>query len=877
MKSIRHISAAAGVLTLAAVAALTSAASQNSSVSPEAPVASADTIRITKLAASKPAQVLLPSTPDSLTASENAFSADEILDGIIPPKSVDLHEYEADYTTMLPDADGRYLLSKPMQNSDGNSEAVAVQKLRTRIRPDGFFKGELLISTHGAAKAYINGKEVASKSALDSVAKDFSADFTLEPHCDALIEIHSLSSSKAGKPSLSAAIVPDAESRSVTLKMDPSLKTLFNIFSISAGPRIESAQPSPDGKYLLIKSSYSADGDQKDYSVSVQEAATGKIVAEEVPTDASWLSHSDATLYYDEDLNGGLFRIRTLEIPSLKRNVLANNLPESAAGYVLSPDNKFIVYYTDVKGEADTGVMGRVKSLDDRQPGKRDRSYLSMMNLDDRISRPLTYGGVTTYMLDISNDSRRILYYTTRETPDQFPFYDVKLIDMDVQTLKADTIPGIESSFYGALYSPDAKKLLVLAGPNAFDGVGLNAGSHEWGNDFDIQAYIYDIANHDVRPMTCDFNPSITSDAIWNPADGIIYFRAQKGYDACLYTLDPKSGEIKEIPTAVDFVRNYGVSTRKANTLAYTGMSYDYMGRAYEYALKSGKTRLIADPMADALAGINLGGSEPFTFTASDGTEIEGTITFPPDFDPSKKYPMITYYYGGTTPNTHTNHSPYTPNLFASRGYIVYSVNPSGTIGYGQEFSARHVNAWGDRTADDIIEGVKAVCEKYPQVKKDKIGCIGASYGGFMTQLLQTKTDIFAAAVSHAGISNITSYWGEGYWGYSYNAVAAARSYPWNNPKLFTENSPLFHADKIHTPLLLLHGNQDTNVPIGESIQLYNALKILGRPVEFITVDKQNHIIMDFQKRREWHATIMAWFERWLKDDPRWWNSIYKD
>ena len=207
---------------------------------------------------------------------------------------------------------------------------------------------------------------------------------------------------------------------------------------------------------------------------------------------------------------------------------------------------------------------------------------------------------------------------------------------------------------------------------------------------------------------------------------------------------------------------------------------------------------------------------------------------------------------------------------------MVYVLNPSGTTGYGQEFSARHVNAWGDRTADEIIYGVKEFCKAHPFVDDKKIGCMGASYGGFMTQLLQTKTDIFAAAVSHAGISDITSYWGEGYWGYSYNSVAAARSYPWNNPKLFTEHSPLFNADKIHTPLLLLHGTVDTNVPIGESIQLYNALKILGRDVEFITVEGSDHVVVDFAKRKEWHATIMAWFEKWLKDDPRWWNSIYE-
>ena len=146
-----------------------------------------------------------------------------------------------------------------------------------------------------------------------------------------------------------------------------------------------------------------------------------------------------------------------------------------------------------------------------------------------------------------------------------------------------------------------------------------------------------------------------------------------------------------------------------------------------------------------------------------------------------------------------------------------------------------------------------------------------------MTMYLQTKTDLFAAAVSHAGISSVTSYWGEGYWGYSYNSVAAAGSYPWNNPDLFTKHGALFNADKIKTPLLLLHGTVDTNVPVGESIQLYNALKILGKPVEFITVDGENHFISDYPKRELWHNSIMAWFARWLQDSPAWWNDLYPE
>ena len=146
-----------------------------------------------------------------------------------------------------------------------------------------------------------------------------------------------------------------------------------------------------------------------------------------------------------------------------------------------------------------------------------------------------------------------------------------------------------------------------------------------------------------------------------------------------------------------------------------------------------------------------------------------------------------------------------------------------------------------------------------------------------MTQYLISRSDIFAAAISHAGISNITSYWGEGYWGYSYSAAASANSYPWNAAKHYTEHSPLFSADKINTPLLLLHGTSDTNVPIGESIQMYNALKILGKEVQFISIKGEDHGIMDYKKRLAWNKTIFAWFEKYLMDDAGLWKSMYPE
>ena len=144
-----------------------------------------------------------------------------------------------------------------------------------------------------------------------------------------------------------------------------------------------------------------------------------------------------------------------------------------------------------------------------------------------------------------------------------------------------------------------------------------------------------------------------------------------------------------------------------------------------------------------------------------------------------------------------------------------------------------------------------------------------------MTMRLLTLTDQYAAAVSHAGISQLASYWGEGYWGYSYSALATADSFPWNRKDIYVEQSPLYHADKVKTPLLLTHGAADTNVPVGESDAFFVALKLLGAPVEYLQVEGQDHWIMEHDKRRRWSESIMAWYALWLKDEPEWWNALY--
>ena len=398
----------------------------------------------------------------------------------------------------------------------------------------------------------------------------------------------------------------------------------------------------------------------------------------------------------------------------------------------------------------------------------------------------------------------------------------------------------------------------------------------------EYELFLYDIASKKVTPLTKDFDPSIEN-VDWSLADGQIYLTAEDRDYVNMFVLNPKTGKITKLPIKGDYAYRYDLAAH-ASVVGY--LSYKTMEPASAYVmtlnskavantkLSTLNSQLFFDGKT-ALGDAEIGTCEDWNFTNSRGDTVYGRLYLPKDFDATKKYPMIVYYYGGCSPVSRYFESPYAPQYWNSLGYVAYIIEPSGATGFGQEWASRHVNTAGRGPAEDIIEGTKRICEAHPFINPKKIGCMGASYGGFMTQYLQTQTDIFAAAVSHAGIANHTSYWGQGYWGYNYSEVSMANSYPWSHRQLYVDQSPLFNADKIHTPLLLLHGDADTNVPLVESLQMFTALKLLGREVALVQVKGENHHILEYSKKEKWLATQMAWFQKWLKDDASWWDALY--
>jgi dipeptidyl aminopeptidase/acylaminoacyl peptidase len=583
-----------------------------------------------------------------------------------------------------------------------------------------------------------------------------------------------------------------------------------------------------------------------------------------------WMPRSNTLYYTAKGFDGK--ELRTVDPATLEENVLIKDLPDGS--YAWSPMEDYLIYSVPENLPAEKGDLRRFINPEDRQSEFRTRNQLYLYDLKTGLKRRLTFGTDNTYLLAFSTDAKQILFSTTRVFLPEFPFNDGSLFRLSVETMNVDTIWYQDKNASWATFSPDGKKLLIRGNGNAFGGIGLKIAKGQQVNVYDNQLFLMDLASRKVETLTKDFDPSVQN-AQWSPFDGKVYYSAEDKDYVRMYQLDPLSRKLVQLPLSPDVVGGFDLALT-AGRAAYFGSTVSATGKAYLLDLKSMKERVLAAPGVERFSVVEPIRVQDWNFKAADGTTIYGRYYLPPGFDPSKKYPTLVYYYGGTSPTNRSFESNYPLNLYAAMGYVVYNLQPSGTTGFGQEFSARHVNAWGDRTADEIILGTKLFCREHAFADSTRLGCFGASYGGFMTMYLQTKTDLFKAAVSHAGISSIASYWGEGYWGYSYSSAASAGSYPWNNPSLYVNHSPLFQADKIKTPLLLLHGTVDTNVPIGESIQMFTALKMMGKDVEFVRIEGENHGVRTFSKKMEWQRTILAFIAKHLQGDDRWWTDMYK-
>lgn len=280
-----------------------------------------------------------------------------------------------------------------------------------------------------------------------------------------------------------------------------------------------------------------------------------------------------------------------------------------------------------------------------------------------------------------------------------------------------------------------------------------------------------------------------------------------------------------------------------------------------------GDERRLTEVNAGWLADKTLGDVEDLWYESADGTPIQGWIVKPPGFDPKTRYPLVLSIHGGP----HAMWSRHEPTMWhewqvlAAQGYCVFACNPRGSDGYGHDFRAALLNHWGEADLPDLMAGLEQVIAR-GYVDSERLAITGGSYGGYMTAWVIAHDDRFKAAVAQRGVYDLISFYGTSdvpvltEWEFA--------SAPWEDPQLLWKYSPLAHVENIHTPLLLIHSENDYRAPIPTAEGLFVALRRLEREVEMVRYPRDGHELSrsgEPQHRIDRLERIVGWFDRYVK------------
>jgi dipeptidyl aminopeptidase/acylaminoacyl peptidase len=519
----------------------------------------------------------------------------------------------------------------------------------------------------------------------------------------------------------------------------------------------------------------------------------------------------------------------------------------------------------------------RRRALREKVSDYRTEPHLHLVDIASGARRRLTAPG--DWVLDDASftpDGRQLVYARTLPQSEH-PWFATELRLFDLGSgedrLIATFTAGWESRPRRLAVSPDGGRLAFLGPP---EEIGAGPSAH---NQLQAAVHLLDLSTGEHRRISGDSSYAFTIGSgellSWS-ADGsrlvVTAIDRTRGRISTLVDGGAAGWRVEPLPeTGGESLSSAAVSSGGGH-VACVVSSRDRLPRLTLADLGSGEVTVLEEPNAAVEQRWLLAEVHDASYTGPSGDPIDAWWYEPPVTVDEDKLPLIVYYYGGALPVMRgfifQHHS------LAANGYPVLVITPRGAIGAGTAFADSHANDWGPRAAADILAGIDSFLSDHPEIDPERIGLYGGSYGGFMTAYLLSLTDRFAAAVDLFGISNLASYWGDGAWGWTYNDVAAAGSFPWNAAELYAGHSPLYRADRITTPLLLLHGEDDANVPAHESEQLYTALRVQDRPVELVVFPGEDHGISSTWSVRAQHRSMMLdWFDRHLRGQPEAWEA----
>jgi dipeptidyl aminopeptidase/acylaminoacyl peptidase len=417
---------------------------------------------------------------------------------------------------------------------------------------------------------------------------------------------------------------------------------------------------------------------------------------------------------------------------------------------------------------------------------------------------------------------------------------------------KISTSPGADST---PLYSPDGKYLAWRSQARA----GFEAD--KW------RLFIRDRQSGKTLERTQKFDWSVGSFA-WIAGEDSIAFTAEDhgkvGFGIVGATEQgAKPGGFLALPHADDLV--FSNSSLFLTIASISAPNEIYRIGFSEREQLSGLRHEQVTHMNDALLSqIDMQPLESFTFKGANDEEVQGFMVKPPGFDPNKKYPLKFLIHGGPQ-GAWGNDWTYRWNaeLFAANGYVVVMINFHGSTGYGQKFTDSISGDWGGKPYVDLMKGLDYVEKTFPFIDKNREAALGASYGGYMANWLLGHTDRFKCIVSHDGIFNTESAYGttEELWFPEWEFGGP----PWKNREKYRRYSPHLSADKFKTPTLVVHGQLDYRLDVGEGFQLFTTLQRLKVPSKMLYFPDEGHWVLKPQNSRLWYKTVNDWVDQWCK------------
>ncbi|HEX3762539.1 MAG TPA: S9 family peptidase, partial [Kofleriaceae bacterium] len=423
---------------------------------------------------------------------------------------------------------------------------------------------------------------------------------------------------------------------------------------------------------------------------------------------------------------------------------------------------------------------------------------------------------------------------------------DVFVVPADAHARPVDVTADNKAYDFGPAFSPDGKSLAL----RMMKRPGFEADRE--------RLAVLDLASHKLRVVTEGWDRSAGS-ITWSPDGGTIYTESDNVGNHSVFAIDVATGKARVV---VDKGTN-GSPRVAGDRIVFVRDTLTSPAELYSVKPDGSDLRPVTH-LNDARAkAITWGDYQQFSFKGAKGDTVYGYVIKPAGFT-GGKVPVAFLIHGGPQGSFGDHfHYRWNPEVFAGHGFGVVMVDFHGSTGYGQAFTDAISGDWGGAPYDDLMMGLDAALDKNPWLDKTRVAALGASFGGYMINWINGKTDRFKALVCHDGnIDERMAYYAtEELWFPEWEHGGL----PWDKPEGYTKHNPIDLVKNWKTPTLVIHGGLDYRVVDAQGMATFTALQRKGVPSRFLYFPDENHWVVKPQNSRLWHEEVLAWIDRWTR------------